>query len=83
MVLFFKANWCPTCTEVDTDIKNNEASINPDLAIMIVDYDESDDLKIKYGVTYQHTFVQVDQNGELIKKWSGSPTLDELSSEVV
>lgn len=50
---------------------------------MIVDYDDSDDLKIRYGVTYQHTLVQVDENGKQLKKWSGSPTLEELKSEVV
>jgi hypothetical protein len=47
-----------------------------------VNYDNSTALKQKYAVTYQHTFVQVDKDGNLIKKWSGSPTLTALVAEV-
>jgi thiol-disulfide isomerase/thioredoxin len=82
VVLFFKASWCPTCIAVDKDIKANLSKIPSNLAILDVNYDDSSDLKKKYGVTYQHTFVQVDKDGNLIKKWSGSPTLSALVSEV-
>ena len=81
-VLFFKANWCPTCRAVDADIKANLSSVPSNLAILDVDYDNSSSLKQKYGVTYQHTFVQVDADGSLIKKWSGRPTLADLVAEV-
>ena len=82
VVLFFRASWCPTCRAVDTDIKANLSKIPSDLAILDVNYDDSSSLKQKYGVTYQHTFVQVDKDGNMIKKWSGSPTLSSLVSEV-
>ena len=82
VVLFFKANWCPTCIAVDRDIKANLKAIPENLTILDVDYDASADLKKKYGVTYQHTFVQVDAQGNMIKKWSGSPTLASLITEV-
>jgi thioredoxin 1 len=82
VVLFFRASWCPTCRAVDADIKANLSKIPSSLAILDVNYDNSSDLKKKYGVTYQHTFIQVDKDGNLIKKWSGSPTLTALVSEV-
>lgn len=82
VVLFFRASWCPTCRAVDGDIKANLSKIPSDLAILDVNYDNSTSLKQKYGVTYQHTFVQVDRDGNLIKKWSGSPTLSALVAEV-
>ena len=82
VVLFFRASWCPTCRAVDADIKANLSKIPEELAILDVDYDNSASLKQKYGVTYQHTFVQVDKDGNLIKKWSGSPTLSALVAEV-
>lgn len=82
VVLFFKASWCPSCKAVDADIKANRASIKDGLTILEVDYDNSAVLKQKYGVTYQHTFVQVDSKGNLIAKWSGSPTLAELETHV-
>jgi thiol-disulfide isomerase/thioredoxin len=82
VVLFFRAGWCPTCRAVDSDIKANLSKIPSSLAILDVNYDNSSALKQKYGVTYQHTFVQVDKDGNLIKKWSGSPTLAALVAEV-
>ncbi len=82
VVLFFRASWCPTCRAVDADIKTNLSKIPSSLAILDVNYDNSSALKQKYGVTYQHTFVQVDKDGNQIKKWSGSPTLSALVAEV-
>jgi len=82
LVLFFKADWCPTCRALDADIKDNLSKIPKSLTILQVDYDNSTALKQKYSVTYQHTFVQVDKDGNLIKKWSGSPTLSALISEI-
>ena len=82
VVLFFKAPWCPTCRALDKNINEHIEDIPSDVSILKVDYDTSTDLKMKYKITYQHTFVQVDQNGELVKKWQGSPTLSDLLSEI-
>lgn len=82
VVLFFRANWCPTCRAVDSDIRANLNKIPTNVTILDVDYDNSSELKRKYNVTYQHTFVQVDKDGNLIKKWSGSPTLSSLIVEI-
>ena len=78
VVLFFRASWCPSCRAVDADIRANLGKIPRDLTILDVNYDDSTELKKKYGVTYQHTFVQVDANSNLIKKWSGSATLQAI-----
>jgi thiol-disulfide isomerase/thioredoxin len=82
VVLFFHANWCPECVRLNKDITENLAGIPSLLTILKVDYDNSSELKKKYGVTHQHTMVQVDANGNLLKKWSGSPTLSALVSKV-
>lgn len=82
IVLFFKASWCPTCKALDFNIKANVSNIPNGLAILEIDYDNSLELRKKYGVTYQHTLVQVDKDGNLIKKWSGSPTLAAIVAEV-
>ena len=82
VVLFFRAKWCPTCRALDADIRANMNKIPGDLTILDVDYDDSTALKQKYGVTYQHTLVQVDANGNQIAKWSSSPTLSALVSQV-
>ncbi len=82
VILFFKAGWCGTCATVDKDIRANLGNIPKDVTILKVDYDSSTELKQKYGVTYQHTFVQVDVGGNQLKKWSGSPTLAELVKQI-
>lgn len=82
VVLFFRASWCPTCRALDANIRSNVSSIPNGLTILDVDYDNSTTLKQKYGVTYQHTLVQVDAQGNLIHKWMGSSTLSALSAQV-
>ncbi len=75
VVLFFRAMWCPSCRALDADLNANLKNIPANLTILHVDYDNSTDLKRKYGVTIQHTIVQVDKDGTLIKKWLKSLTL--------
>jgi thioredoxin 1 len=82
VVLFFHASWCPSCRALNSDIESNITSIPEGVSILKVDYDKETELKKKYGVTYQHTLVQVDKDGNLIKKWSGSSKLANLISEI-
>jgi thiol-disulfide isomerase/thioredoxin len=82
VVLFFRASWCPTCRALDADIRTNQSQIPKNVLILDVDYDKSAELKKQYGVTYQHTLVQVDADGKMIAKWSGSEGLKELLSGV-
>lgn len=79
-VLFFYASWCPTCRPTDADFKANLAKIPSDVAVIRVNYNdpETDEeekaLAQKYGVTYQHTFVQIDKNGNKVTTWNGGQT---------
>jgi thiol-disulfide isomerase/thioredoxin len=82
VVLFFRASWCPTCRAVDADIRAHLNDIPKGVTILDINYDDSTALKQKYGVTYQHTFVQVDAAGNQIVKWSGSPTLASLLGNI-
>lgn len=82
VVLFFRASWCPTCRTLDSDIRSNIESIPEGLIILDVDYDNATALKQKYGVTVQHTLVQVDASGNQIAKWQGSPALTDLLAKL-
>jgi thiol-disulfide isomerase/thioredoxin len=82
VVLFFKASWCPTCRTLDADIKASLADIPAGVTILEVDYDKYGDLKQKYGVTMQHTLVQVDASGNQIMKWSGGATLEDVVKNI-
>lgn len=83
VVLFFNANWCSTCKIARDNIESNLESIPSNLAIVVVDFDNETDLRKKYGVTIQHTFVQIDKDGNLLAKWAGSTTAEEIAEKTV
>lgn len=71
VVLFFHAWRCPTCKALDTELTTNLSILPTNGVILKVDYDNSVDLKKKYGVTSQHTLVRVDKDMNLISKQTG------------
>lgn len=76
-VLYFYANWCPTCKVANEDFIKNSERIPDDVVIVKINYIDSDteqaerDLAQKYGVTYQHTFIQIDDGGNEVTTWIG------------
>ncbi len=83
VVLFFNASWCSTCKVARDNFEASLDQIPVDVTIVVVDFDNSVDLRKKYGVTLQHTFVQIDSNGDALKKWSGSTTISELIKQTI
>lgn len=79
VVLFFNATWCPTCQET---VKNLDAGPTPaGLTVVSVDYDSNQALREKYGVTVQHTFVAIDEDGQERTKFTGSLTADQIARQ--
>jgi thiol-disulfide isomerase/thioredoxin len=83
VVLFFNATWCSTCKKARSNLEADLSAIPADLAIVLVDFDSETDLKRQYGVTVQHTFVQIDTDGNQLAKWSGSLTAQEIVENAV
>jgi thiol-disulfide isomerase/thioredoxin len=83
-VLFFHAKWCPTCNSLDDSIEEalQNGDYPDDLTVLKIDYDTNQELKERYMVNHQHTLVQVDDEGDSLKKWNGSLTLDHLESRL-
>ena len=85
-VLFFYAKWCSTCRPADANFMENKSRIPEDVTLIRVNYNDDDtdqsekDLAKKYGVTYQHTFVQIDSSGNEITRWVGGDIEELLSS---
>lgn len=73
-VLFFHATWCPTCKVANADLEKNIGMLPADVVVFKTDYDTQAELKKKYGITYQHTFVLVDEAGTELMKWNGGDT---------
>ena len=79
VVLFFNASWCPTC---QTTVQSLDADGVPaGLTVVSVDYDSANDLRQRYGVTVQHTFVQVDGTGTELAKFTGSASGADIAAQ--
>ncbi len=84
-VLYFYANWCPTCKVANAEFTQKPDEIPEDIIILRINYNDSDtndegkELAKKYGVTYQHTFVQVNKEGEQITTWNGGGLMELVS----
>lgn len=81
VVLFFHAPWCPFCREADTAFQSKLDQIPDGVTVLKTDYDSNRELKKQYGVTYQHTFVQIDSQGNQVTKWSGGD-IDTLTANL-
>lgn len=82
VVYFFHATWCPTCRTLEKDIKANIGSIPQDVVVVKTDFDSEQQLREQYGVTVQHTLVQVKADGSLIGKWVAQPSLSSVLSDL-
>lgn len=80
VVLFFHAWRCPSCKALDTELKAKLSALPENSVVLKIDYDNSQDLKKKYGVTSQHTLVRVDKDMNLVAKKVGGDvdTIKEL-----
>jgi len=63
IILNFSATWCPSCRALDKDILANKDAIPAGVEIYKVDYDTSIELKKQYGVTTQHSLIEVAADG--------------------
>jgi len=66
-ILFFHAPWCSTCNAFEKEIIAD--GVPEEITILKADYDSETDLKQKYGVRLQSTFVLLDENGEVEQAW--------------
>lgn len=65
-ILFFHAPWCSQCRSLEAGISAQTLPHN--VAIFKVDYDSRQDLRQKYGVTLQTTFLVLNEKNEVVKK---------------
>lgn len=68
-VLFFHAPWCSECRAFERAIQ--AGSIPAGIQILKVDFDSRQDLRRRYGVTQQTSFVKVDRQGNKQSLWVG------------
>jgi thiol-disulfide isomerase/thioredoxin len=67
VLLFFHAPWCPQCRAIESDIE--ATGVPAGVTVIKVDFDTHQDLRQKYGVTLQTTFVEVDASGDAVQSY--------------
>lgn len=82
MVLFFYAPWCSLCRAQDKDITANLISFPAKTKILRVDYDKEKELKEKYGISVQTSFVLLDSTGKVVDTLY-DPSLDDLKTAII
>jgi thiol-disulfide isomerase/thioredoxin len=80
-LLFFNASWCPSCRTAVADIASRSSELG-EITVILVDYDSEKELKRQYNVTSQHTYVQIDEDGEAVTAWNGGG-VDQILNAVV
>ena len=55
----------------DQSIQSNHQQLPQNLSILKVNFDTENELKQKYDVAVQHTFVQLNRQGQEVTKWQG------------
>lgn len=79
--LFFHAEWCPTCRQMEKEITANLSTLPEGTQILKADYDTESELKKEYGITSQSTVVIIDAEGKAVKTLS-APTSTEIVEEL-
>lgn len=79
-VLFFHADWCSACVRVEKVFET--FGVPGWLHIRRVDYDDEIDLRKKYNVTTQTTFVAIDKSGEMITRWIGARDVEDILDHI-
>lgn len=87
VLLYFFANWCPTCAAqtpvLEQFLKTN--TVSP-AVVLRVNYNDTDTdaeektLAQEFGITYQHTFVGVDRTGKEVLRVTGQQTETDLEN---
>lgn len=75
-ILFFHASWCPTCKAFEEKILSQVIPEN--ILILKVDYDTNLELRKKYNILTQTSFVIVDNNWNLLKRWIWARNIEDI-----
>ncbi len=75
-LLFFYAAWCPFCVQKEALLRTLYGAEDFPLSIYKIDYDQSTELKARYGVTTQDTVILIDGAGQALQTVVGATETD-------
>jgi len=81
VVLFFHADWCPTCRQMEKDINATLADFPDGTVILKTNYDTESTLKDEYDIKVQSTVIVLDASGEVIYT-AQDPALEDFQAAI-
>lgn len=80
-VLFFHADWCPVCREMEKNITAQLSSFPEGTKILKANYDTETGLKDEFGIKIQSTVVVLDAEGNVV--WQGQdPAMEDFQQYI-
>lgn len=76
IILEFYANWCSTCKSFDKSLEDYD--LPEDILILKVDFDNSEELRKKYSVLTQSTFVEINNNWDILNRFIAISNINDL-----
>lgn len=80
IILFFHADWCSSCKAFEAKVLSE--NIPEDILILKVDFDKNNELRQKYNILTQTSFVLIDKNWKLIKRWIWSRDISDIIEKI-
>ena len=80
IVLFFHADRCSTCIAAEQSFK--ASGIPAGLHILQVDFDTAKELRKKYTVLTQTSFVHVRADGTMVSRWIGARDIRDVMDKI-
>lgn len=67
LVVFFHADWCPTCQKWEKNLQANLDTVSDNVRILKANFDTEGDLREVFGVTQQSTAVFINADASVAK----------------
>ena len=85
LLLYFYANWCPTCAAQEpVMVEAMNKGVSNGMIALRVNYNDTatdateKELAREFAITYQHTFVSLDKDGKKLDLVNGQQSEEEL-----
>lgn len=79
--IYFHANWCHVCRNLESKIKLSLNSLPKGTKILQADFDTELKLRKKYGITVQTVIVVLDKDGNVVDKLM-NPSISKLTASL-
>ena len=79
--IFFHADWCPVCVQLEKEIMTDLSSFSEGTVILKANFDQENELKKQYDILSQSTFVIIDKNGKANQTLS-APSIENLKKAI-